>query len=165
MQNWNLRLKFLIDEKVSEQFCHGKSSSVLSYFHQIRELTPPTEMHLCLDRFWNRFPGPNNSGNIGIDGMRNLRRRREFDFRQTEFFSFATTTKAAFGPRQHQMQRGEQSFSKTNNLTTHMVWNSWNLNIHRPIPRTCSTLMLRHKIYINVLWMTPDILFINCKNL
>jgi hypothetical protein len=120
MQHWNLCLKFLIHKIGSEKFCHEKSTSVLSYFHQIRELTATTQMHLCLDRFWNRFPGLNNSGDIGIDGMRKLRRRREFDFRQTEFFSFATTTKAAVGPRQHQMQRGEQSFSKTNNLTTYI---------------------------------------------
>jgi hypothetical protein len=111
--------KFLIDETGSEHFCHGKSSRVLSYFHQIWELTPPTQMHLCPNRFWNRFPGLNNSWDIGRDGMRKLRRRREFDFRKTEFF-FATTAKAPVGPRQHQMQWGEQSFSKTNNLTTYI---------------------------------------------
>jgi len=93
-QNWNLCLKYLIDETGSEQFCHGKSSRVLSYFHQIWELTPPTQLHLCLNRFWNRFPGLNNSWDIGRDGMRKLRRRREFDFRMTEFFSLVRQPKA-----------------------------------------------------------------------
>jgi hypothetical protein len=85
-QNWNLCSKFLIEEEGNEQFYHGKSSHVLPYFHQIRKLTLPTQMHLCLNRFWNRFPGLNNLRDIGRDGMRKLRRRREFDFRQTGFF-------------------------------------------------------------------------------
>lgn len=50
-----------------------------------------------------------------------------------------TTAKAAVGPRKHQMQWGEQSFSKTNNLTTYISHGLEFVEpyIYRLIPRTC----------------------------
>jgi len=86
-------------------------------------------------------------------------------FPNDRIFFFGTTAKAAVGSSMHQMQWREQSFSKTNNLTTYISHGLEFVEpyIYRPIPRTCSTLMLLRRIYVSVLWLTPDILFTNCR--